>query len=197
MAAAPMPLLPCRIHYMVQQPTEIINIFLYVLPGLPFCSYSAQIPFQEACVIAMRSICSNVWAGRRRLGRAVSGAALLAFQLAWGAEDPGTRALQQHQLRRQQQEEATQLRQLQQQRSVQSPPAGDRERQDLEKLNIEQQQRQQELHYRQSVTPTAAQPADDEGTRRAKAEMELLRARQQSQQQLRQFERELQDQGGK
>lgn len=140
----------------------------------------------------MSRIRSNATKRWRILGPFAGGAVLIAFQLAWSAEDPGARALQQHQLQRQQQEEATQLRQLQQQRAAQSPPSGVREQQALEKLQIDQQQRQQALHYRQSIEHQAMPPADDEGTRRAKAELELLRARQQSQQQARQFDRELQ-----
>jgi hypothetical protein len=146
---------------------------------------------------AMKSSSSDTTTRPLAPGLCAFGAMLIAIQLAWGAEDPGARALQQHQLRRQQQEEATQLRQLQQQRAAQSASAGVREQQALQKLKIDQQQRQQELHYRQSVGLPSARGGDDEGTRRAKAEMELLRAREQSQQQLRQFERELQNKGGK
>ena len=145
----------------------------------------------------MRSIRSTSTTPRSTRGLSALGAMLIAFQLAWGAEDPGTRALQQHQLQRQQQEEAAQLRQMQQQRAAQSPPAGAQERQALEKLHIDQQRRQQELHYRQSIEPPAVQPSDDEGTRRAKAEMERLKAQKQSEQQIRQFERELQQGSGK
>ena len=111
---------------------------------------------------------------------------------AWGAEDPGGRALQQHQLQRQQQQEALQLRMQQQQRSVQEPPADARQQQALDQLQINQQQQQQQLHHRQGIEPAGAQPSDDEGTRRAKAQMELQKAQQQSQQQLRRFESELQ-----
>jgi hypothetical protein len=111
---------------------------------------------------------------------------------AWGAEDPGARALQQHQLQRQQQQEALQLRMQQQQRSVQESPADARQQQALEQLQINQQQQQQELHYRQGIEPTTAQPSEGEGTRGAKAQIELQKAQQQSQQQLRRFESELQ-----
>ena len=111
---------------------------------------------------------------------------------AWGADDPGARALQQHQLQRQQQQDALQLRMQQQQRSVQEPPAGAKQQQALDPLQINQRQQQQELHYRQGMEPTGAQPSDDEGTRGAKAQMELQKAQQQSQQQLRRFESELQ-----
>jgi hypothetical protein len=113
---------------------------------------------------------------------------------AWSAEDPGGRALQQHQLQRQQQQEALQLRmqQQQQQRSVQEPPADPRRQQTVEQLQINQQQQQQELHYRQGIEPVSAQPSEGEDIRRAKAQMELEKAQQQSQQQLRRFESELQ-----
>ena len=97
---------------------------------------------------------------------------------AWGAEDPGARVLQQHQLQRQQQQEALQLRMQQQQHGVQSAPADARQRQALEQLQLEQRQRQDQLHYRQAIEPSTAQPSDDEGTRRAKAEMERQRAQQ-------------------
>jgi hypothetical protein len=111
---------------------------------------------------------------------------------AWGADDPGARALQQNQLQRQQQQDALQLRMQQQQRSVQEPPSSAKQQQALEQLQINQQQQQQQLHYRQGIEPTGAQPSDDEGTRAAKAQIELQKAQQQSQQQLRHFETELQ-----
>jgi hypothetical protein len=121
---------------------------------------------------------------------------LAAFQCAWPAENPAGRALQQHQLQRQQRDEDTQLRLMQLQRAAQTPPAGLRERQARERQQVDQRQRQQELHDRQAIEPAAAQPANDEGTRRAKAELELQRARQQSQQQIRQFEGELRRESG-
>lgn len=111
-----------------------------------------------------------------------------------GADDPGARALQQHQLQRQQQQDALQLRMQQQQRAAQSPPADSRQQQAAKQLEIEQQQWQQELHYRQGVEPPTAQPSDGEGTRRAKAQMELQKAQQQGQQQLRRFDAETQQQ---
>jgi len=113
---------------------------------------------------------------------------------AWGADDPGARALQQHQLQRQQQQDALQLRMQQQQRATQSPPLDSRQQQSARQLEIDQQQRQQELHYRQGVEPPAAQQSDGEGTRRAKAQMELQKAQQQGQQQLRRFDSEAQQQ---
>jgi hypothetical protein len=129
--------------------------------------------------------------GSSRPGIIFIGLAALAAA-AWGADDPGGRALQQHQLQRQQQLEALQLRMQQQQRSVQESPADPRRQQAVEQLQINQQQQQQELHYRQGIEPASAQPSEGEGTRRAKAQMELEKAQQQSQQQLRRFEPELQ-----
>lgn len=139
----------------------------------------------------------------RRLTAFVATAALAAA--AWGAEDPAVRALQQHQLQRQQQQDAVQLR-MQQQSGAQSVPADAQQRQatDLlqidqqqrqrrarDRLRIDQRQRQQQLHDRQGIEPGTAQPSDDEAGRRAKAQMELQKAQQSSQQQLRRFESEL------
>lgn len=118
----------------------------------------------------------------------IGGIALAAA--ARGADDPGERALQQHRLQRQQQQEALQLRMQQQQRSVQESPADPRRQQAVEQLQINQQQQQQELHYRQGIEPGSAQPSEGEDTRRAKAQMELEKAQRQSQQQLRRFESE-------
>jgi hypothetical protein len=115
-----------------------------------------------------------------------------ATAAAVSADDPGARALQQHQLQRQQQQDALQLRMLQQQGSVQNPSADARQQQALEQLQINQQQQQQQLHYRQGIEPVSAQPFEGEDTRRAKAQMDLQKAQQQSQQQLRRFESELQ-----
>ncbi|MGH8641750.1 MAG: hypothetical protein ACRET6_08555 [Burkholderiales bacterium] len=111
---------------------------------------------------------------------------------AGGAEDPGARALQQHQLQRQQQQDAVQLRMQQQQRSTQAPPADARQQQAGKQLEIDQQQRQQELHYRQGIEPPSAQPADDEGTRRAKAQLDLQKAQRESSRQLQRFDAETQ-----
>jgi hypothetical protein len=111
---------------------------------------------------------------------------------ARGAEDPGARAVQQNQLQRQQQQEALQLRMQQQQRATQNPPQDARQKQDLEKLQAEQRQRQQELHYRQGIEPSTAQPSDDAGTRRAKEELERRKARQQAEEQLQRSDAELQ-----
>jgi len=99
-------------------------------------------------------------------------------------------------LQRQQQQDALQLRMQQQQRSVQESPADPRRQQAVEQLQINQQQQQQELHYRQGIEPASAQPFEGEGSRGAKAQMELDRAQQQSQQQLRRFESELQAKPG-
>lgn len=110
---------------------------------------------------------------------------------AWG-DDAAPKALQQHQLQRQQQQEQLQLRMHQQQRAVQSPATDARQKQAIDLLEINQQQRQQELQYRQQIEPQTAQPSDDEGTRRAKAQMEQQKAQQQSQQQLQRFDSELQ-----
>ena len=120
----------------------------------------------------------------------ICGAALAAA--AWGADDPGARALQQHQLQRQQQQEALQLRMLQQQRGAQNPP-GDAQRQQATDLQqVDQQQRQQQLHYRQGIEPGNVQPTEDAAGQENKAQMELRKAREQSQQQLRRFESESQ-----
>lgn len=123
-----------------------------------------------------------------------SGCAAMAGPVQ-GSDDPGARALRQHQLQWQQQQEAVELRLQQQQRAVQSPPADLRWRQRAQQLDLDQQQRQQELHYRQGVEPPAGQPSDDEGTHRAKAQMDLQRARQQGEQQLHRFETQAQQQG--
>ena len=110
--------------------------------------------------------------------------------VAAGADDPVARALQQHQLQRQQQQDSLQLRMNQQQRALQTPPADARQQQTLRQLEIEQQQRQQELQYRQGIAPSTAQPTDDAGTQRGKAQMELQKAQQESGRQLQRFERE-------
>jgi hypothetical protein len=52
------------------------------------------------------------------------------------------------------------------------------------------------MHYRQGIEPASAQPSDGEGTRMAKSQLELEKAQQQSQQQLRRFESELQAERG-
>jgi len=123
----------------------------------------------------------------------IAGCAAMAGPAA-GADDPGERALQQHQLQRQQQHDALQLRMQQQQRATQSPRADARQQQAEKQLEIDQQQRQQQLHDRQGIEPSTAQPSDDEGTRRAKAQMEVQEAGQQGQRQLRRFDHESQQQ---
>ena len=110
---------------------------------------------------------------------------------AWG-QDPGLRELQRNQQMRQQQQDELQLRMQQQQRSVQNPPADASQQQSIRQLELEQRQRQQDLHYRQNIDVQPAAPADDEGTRRAKSQIEQERTRQQSEQQLRQFDWQLQ-----
>ncbi|MDH3287580.1 MAG: hypothetical protein OEP48_07650 [Betaproteobacteria bacterium] len=112
--------------------------------------------------------------------------------LAWGADEPGARALHEQQMMRQQQQDTLQLRMQQQQRSLQSPPAGAREGEALERLQINQQQRQQQLHYRQNIEPPTAHPDDDAGARRTKAELERQRAQRQGERQLQRFDSELQ-----
>ena len=119
---------------------------------------------------------------------------LAAAWPAWAADDAGSRALQQNQLQRQQQQDALQLRMQQQQRAVQSPPVDLRQQQAVKQLEIDQQQRQQELHYQQGVEPPTAQPSDDGGTRRAKAQMELQEAKRQGQSELRRSDYESQQQ---
>lgn len=123
---------------------------------------------------------------------AVVGGALLVIP-AWGADDPGARALQQHQLQRQQQQDALQLRMQQQQNSVQGAPVDSRQIQAVEQLQINQRLEQQQLHYRQGIEPVADQPSDDHATRGAKRQMELDKAQQQGRQQLRRFESQLQE----
>jgi hypothetical protein len=111
---------------------------------------------------------------------------------ARGAEAPAGGALQQNQMMRQQQQEALQLRMLQEQRSLQSPPGGARERQERERLEIDQRQRQQEQQYRQDIEPSTAHPGDEPGVQRAKTQRDLLDAREQGQGQLGRFDYELQ-----
>lgn len=105
------------------------------------------------------------------------------------------RELQRNLETRQQQQDGLQLRMQQQQRSVQNPPADARQQQLIRQLEIEQRQRQQELQYRQDIDVQPAAPADDEGTRRAKSQIEQQRARQQGEQQLRQFDWQIEQSG--
>ena len=112
-------------------------------------------------------------------------------EVALGADDPGARAVQRLQLQRQQQQDALQLRMEQQQRSAREPSAA-APQQARRQLEVDQQQRQQELHFQQGVEPATVQPSDDPGTRRAKAQLEAERAREQGQRQLLRFESEAQ-----
>jgi hypothetical protein len=116
---------------------------------------------------------------------------------AFGAEDAALRALQQNQLYRQQLQEQLQLRMQQYQRNTQNPPADARQRQALEQLEINQAVQQQQLQQRQQreLQNRADVPSDDDGVRRAKAQIEQQRARQESRRQLQQFDWELQQAG--
>jgi hypothetical protein len=111
---------------------------------------------------------------------------------AGGADDPAARSLQQQQLQRQQQQEALQLRMQQQQQAAQNPPQSARHQQALDRLQIEQRQRQQELHYRQDVETVTPQSADDPGAQRARDDLEKENARQQGESLLRRSEAEQQ-----
>ena len=117
---------------------------------------------------------------------------MAAAVTAWGADDPGARAVHQQQIQRQQQQEALQLRMQQQQRAVQHPPQDAAQKRALERLQADQRQRQQELHYRQGIEPPVVQPTDDEGTRRAKEAVERQKAQQQGQELLRRSDTHLQ-----
>lgn len=125
-----------------------------------------------------------------RLCWVLAAGALPVGNAACAAEDPGARAVQQNQLQRQQQQDALQLRMQQHQRATQGPPRDPKQKQELETLQAGQRQRQQELHYRHSIEPTAAHPADDAGTRRAKEEMERRKAQRRGQEQLRRLDAE-------
>jgi hypothetical protein len=129
----------------------------------------------------------------RLLATVIGCVALVA--LAWGADEPGARALQKHHMMRQQQQETLQLRMQQQQRGLQSPPAGVREGGEFQKLQINQEKRQQQLHYRQNIERPTAHPDDDAGARHAKGKLERQRAQRQSEEQLRRFDSELQQRG--
>jgi len=129
-------------------------------------------------------------AGISRLLTVLGAAALVAAADAAG--DPAARALQQHQLQRQQQQDQLQLRMQQQQQSAQGSPADPRQQQATDQLIIDQQLRQQQLHYRQAVEAGGVQPPEDEASRRARSQRELQKAQQESRQQLRRFESELQ-----
>ena len=123
------------------------------------------------------------WGGMRLFLTAIGWMTLVAP--TGGADDPGARAVHQQQIQRQQQQDALQLRMQQQLRAVQNPQQDAAQNQALERLQADQRQRQQELHYRQGIEPPVVQPPDDEGTRQAKAAVERQKAQQQGQELLR------------
>jgi hypothetical protein len=105
---------------------------------------------------------------------------------AW-ASDPAQREVRRSQQVRQHQQDELQLRMQQYHRSLEAPPTDARRQ-----LEIDQRRRQQQLHYRQSIEVQPPSPADDEGTHRAKAQIEQQRAQQESERELQRFDRELQ-----
>jgi hypothetical protein len=105
---------------------------------------------------------------------------LLTVAPAPGVDDPGARAVQQQQLQRQQQQEALQLRLQQQQRAVQPAPGAGRQPQATGASAAERRQQLDQLHYRQETRPATAQPTDDDAERRARTEMERIRAQEES-----------------
>ena len=113
---------------------------------------------------------------------------------AWGAEDATQRALQQNQLYRQQQQDQLQLKMQQYQSGARNPAPDARSRQAIERLEIDQALRQQQLQLQQQreLQRRPDVPGDDEGVRRAKAQIDQDRTRRDGQRQLQQFERELQ-----
>lgn len=117
---------------------------------------------------------------------------------AWGADDPSERAIQQLQLQRQQQQDRLQLKLQQYQRNTLNPPADARQRQAIEQLELDQALRQQQLQMdqRRALQTRPEMPSDDLGARDAKTQIELQRARQESQRQLQQFDLELQNRAG-
>jgi hypothetical protein len=106
------------------------------------------------------------------------------------ADDPGARELQRNQLQRQQQQDELQLRMQQYQRSAPSSGSLSPD-QGIRQLEIKQLQRQRELHYRQNQNVVPPAPMDDEGTRRAKAQIEQQRAQQESRRQMQRFDWEM------
>lgn len=96
---------------------------------------------------------------------------------ARGSEDAVARGVFRNQLARQQQQERLRLDMLHYRRDMQPPATGAREDEARRRLAAEQRARQQALHHRQEVAPSSVQLADDAGTRRAKEDMELARAR--------------------
>ena len=109
----------------------------------------------------------------------------------WSANGAGEGGLQQNQLMRQQQQDVLQLRMLQQQRALQSAPAGARERQDLERLQINQEQRQQELQYRQGIEPSIVRPGNDTGVSSTTIKQNSAESKEQGAAQLLRFDSEL------
>ena len=122
----------------------------------------------------------------------LAGLAALSAVTADGAEDPAGRALHEQQLMRQQQQDTLRLRMQQHNRNLQSPPSGAKERQARERSQIEQRQRQEQLHYRQDIQPPSAHSGDDADVQRAKAQMDRQRAQEESDRQLRRFDFEQQ-----
>ena len=110
---------------------------------------------------------------------------------ARGADGPDGGGLQQHQLMRQQQQDGLQLRMLQQQRALEAPPAGSRERQDLERLQINQQQRQQDLQYRQRIEPSMVRPGVESGVSSVVADQQPAKAQERGASQLQRFDSDL------
>ena len=115
--------------------------------------------------------------------------ALALVPSAW-ADDPAARELQRSQLQRQQQQDELQLRMQQYQRNAPSSNSLHPD-QSVRQLEIEQLQRQRELHYRQNQNVAPPAPMDDEGTRRAKAQIEQQRAQQESRRQMQRFDWEM------
>ncbi|MBI4207520.1 MAG: hypothetical protein HY527_21080, partial [Betaproteobacteria bacterium] len=70
-------------------------------------------------------------------------------------------------------------------------PADARQEQAIRQLEIDQRQRQQELHYRQNMNVPPPSPVDDEATRRAKSQIEQQRAGQERRRQLQRFDWEM------
>lgn len=142
-----------------------------------------QVPFQWAYCTALKKRFDI-----KKLRPSVGAVCWAIAGAVPAAEDPGFRAQQQQQLERRQQEDALQLRMRQEQRATQHPPADLRERQALDASQARQRTQQRELHYRQSIERASTHPDDDEGTRRAKAELERRRAQLESEQQLQRME---------
>lgn len=102
-----------------------------------------------------------------------------------GSEDPAAREVQRNQQLRQQQQDELQLRMQQHQRGSQDPRGSRREA--IHRLEIEQQQRQRELHYRQGASPPPP-VADDDAAARARSQIERGRTEEAGRAQLRRFD---------